>query len=103
MGIKFSEILTEICTFSFKKMHFKMSSAKWRIFYLYLNKLRCVGMYILCHDSPMYHATSTAEPKFTKKTPFNGLGIRIKNRRRSSDCLSFIKMIPIPVRRCIFW
>ena len=25
-----SEILSEIYTFSFKKMHFKMSSAKWR-------------------------------------------------------------------------
>ena len=33
------EILNEIHTFSFKKMHLKMSSAKWRQFYLDLNVL----------------------------------------------------------------
>ena len=31
-GTNFSEILIEIQTFSFKKMHLKMSSAKWRPF-----------------------------------------------------------------------
>ena len=35
----FSEILSEIHSFSFKKMHFKMSSAKWRPFCLGLNEL----------------------------------------------------------------
>ena len=39
MGINFSEILIEINTFSFKKMHLKMSSAKWRLFRLGLNVL----------------------------------------------------------------
>ena len=29
-GTYFSEILIEIQTFSFKKVHFKLSSAKWR-------------------------------------------------------------------------
>ena len=38
-GTNFSEILGEIQTFSFKKMHFKMSSAKWRPFCLGLNVL----------------------------------------------------------------
>ena len=33
----FSEILSEILTFSFKKMHLKMSSAKLRQFCLRLN------------------------------------------------------------------
>ena len=33
----FSQILSEIHTFSLKKMHLKMSSAKWRQFYLGLN------------------------------------------------------------------
>ena len=37
LGTKFSEILTEIHTFSFKKMHLKMSSGKWRPFCLGLN------------------------------------------------------------------
>ena len=35
----FSEILIEIHTFSFKKMHLKMSSAKWRLFGRGLNEL----------------------------------------------------------------
>ena len=42
VGTNFSEILTEIHTFSLKKKHFKMSSAKWRPFYLGLNALRIV-------------------------------------------------------------
>ena len=37
----FSEILSEIHAFSFKKMHFKMSSAKWRPF--------CLGLNVLIH------------------------------------------------------
>ena len=32
LGTNFSEILKGIHTFSFKKMHLKMSSAKWRPF-----------------------------------------------------------------------
>ena len=35
----FSEILIEIHTYSFKKMHFKMSFGKWRPFCLGLNEL----------------------------------------------------------------
>ena len=37
LGTKFSEIFIEIHTFSFKKMHMKMSSGKWRPFCLRLN------------------------------------------------------------------
>ena len=32
LGTNFSEILIQIQTFSFKKMHLKMASAKWRPF-----------------------------------------------------------------------
>ena len=39
LGTNFSEILIGIQTFSFKKMHLKMSSAKWRLFRLGLNVL----------------------------------------------------------------
>ena len=39
LGINFSEILIEINTFSFNKMHLKMSSAKWRLFLVGLNVL----------------------------------------------------------------
>ena len=37
IGINFSEILSEIYTFSFKKIHLKISSGKWRSFCLGLN------------------------------------------------------------------
>ena len=39
LGTNFSEILIRIQTFSFKKMHLKMSSANWRPFCLGLNVL----------------------------------------------------------------
>ena len=39
MGTNFSEILIEIHTFSFKKMHLKMSSGKWRPFCVVLDVL----------------------------------------------------------------
>ena len=39
LGTKFSEISIGIQTFSFKKMHLNMSSAKWRPFCLGLNML----------------------------------------------------------------
>ena len=39
LGTNFSEILSEIRAFSFKKMHLKMSSVKWRPFCLGLNVL----------------------------------------------------------------
>ena len=41
LGTKFSEILIEIHTFSFKKMHLKILSRKWRPFCLGLNVLIC--------------------------------------------------------------
>ena len=41
LGTNFSEILIAIQTFSFKKMHLKMSSAKWRLF--------CLGLNVLSH------------------------------------------------------
>ena len=41
LGINFSEILIKTNIFSFKKMHLKMSSAKWRPFCLGLSVIRC--------------------------------------------------------------
>ena len=42
LATNFSEILIEIFTFSFKKMHLKMSSGKWRPYCLGLNVLKKV-------------------------------------------------------------
>ena len=39
LGTNFSEFLVEILIFSFRKMHLKISSGKWRIFRLGLNVL----------------------------------------------------------------
>ena len=53
----FSEIPIELQTFSFKKMHLKMSSGKWRPFCLGLNVLiNLVWIWIhqfCCHDMKM--------------------------------------------------
>ena len=43
LGTNFSEILGEIHSFSFSKMHLKMSSAKWRLFGLGLNEFTHLG------------------------------------------------------------
>ena len=42
LGTNYNEILIDIHIFSFKKIHFKMSSGKWRPFCLGLNVLRKV-------------------------------------------------------------
>ena len=51
LGTKFNEISIEIHTFSFKKMHLKMSSAKWRPFFLGLNVLSMI--YVLNMSSQL--------------------------------------------------
>ena len=50
LGTNFSEIFIEIRRFSFKKMHLKMSSGKWRPF--------CVGLNVLTAD---YHSVITSD------------------------------------------
>ena len=49
LGTNFNEMLIEINTFSFKKIHLKMSSGKWRPFCLYLNVLK-MTLYVLILD-----------------------------------------------------
>ena len=44
LGTNFSEMLIKIHTFSFKKIHLKMSSGKWRPFCLGLNVLMFKGL-----------------------------------------------------------
>ena len=44
LGTNFNEISKGIQTFSFKKMHFKMSSVKWRPFCLGLNGLKTLWL-----------------------------------------------------------
>ena len=49
LGTNFSEILIGNQTFSFMKMHLKMSSAKWRPFFLSLNVLTHGGWVTHAH------------------------------------------------------
>ena len=51
LGTNFSEILGEIHSFSFTKMHLKMSSAKWRLFGLHLNELNGHGQILPWRDN----------------------------------------------------
>ena len=54
LGTNFNEILIEIHTFSFTKIHLKMSSAKWRPFCLGLNVLKRFQTFVGCLFSQMY-------------------------------------------------
>ena len=45
LGTNFSEILSEVHTFSFNKMYLKIPSAKWRPFCLGLNEFKCSKYY----------------------------------------------------------
>ena len=60
----FSDILIEIQTFSFKKMHLKMSPGKWRPFCLGLNVLRSVHL-LSCCSSNQHH-----QCKYNDSKPF---------------------------------
>ena len=53
MGTNFSEILIEICRFSFKEMYFKMSSEKWR-FCLGLSVLKCCMIHTASDNRHQY-------------------------------------------------
>ena len=58
LGTNFSEILIEIITLSFKKMHLKVSSAKWQPFCLCLNVLNVTEWVVLhCPDHCLSKAT----------------------------------------------
>ena len=57
LGTNFSEILIEIHTFSFKKMHLKMSSGKWWPFCLGLNVLIAILISrVSCQKGPTRQA-----------------------------------------------
>ena len=59
LGTNFSKTSIEIRTFSFKKMHMKMSSVKWRPFCFGLNVLMCDNRPIWYHNTSRHHADLT--------------------------------------------
>ena len=68
LGSNFSEILIEILTFSFKKIHLNMSSAKWRPYCLGLNVLTNVKIYRMIYGFHEWwcFGYSWGSPKFSK-------------------------------------
>ena len=58
LGTNFGEILIEICTFSFKKMHSNMSSAKWRPF--------CLGLNVLSFSDPIQIAVESSSSSISR-------------------------------------
>ena len=69
LGTNFSETSIEIYTFSFKKIHLKLSSGKWRPFYLGLNVLTgssvemacCLFSFKLLPESMLYYQLHAKE------------------------------------------
>ena len=62
LGTNFNEMLIEILAFSFMKMRFKVSSAKWRPFCLGLNVLRQVSWsWIVLWQFCSFHSSEAAE------------------------------------------
>ena len=81
-GTNFTEILIGINTFSFKKIHSKMSSAKWRPF--------CLGLNVLTHLPLDKMAAILGDDNF--KCIFLNENDRIRIRRSS---LKFVPRSPI--------
>ena len=81
VGTNFSEILSEIHTFSFKKMHLKMSSVKWWQFCLGLNVLTCFflvsnALYEPNNHKSYYNLCQFYEAQFNDGTmPVDGMGM----------------------------
>ena len=94
LGINFSETLIEIYTFSFKKMHLKMSSGKWRPSCLGLNVLNLV--FTGCGCVSWYHDDDFPHYLMHRLTPQLLLGVNI------IDHNSFIIFIVVFIRAVIF-
>ena len=69
-GTNFSEILIYIHTFSFKKIHFKMPSAKWRPF--------CLGLNVLSFENEFKHRKTLIRPNFSSHGLFFNLTLKAK-------------------------
>ena len=93
LGTNFSEIWSEIHTFSFKKMHLKTSSAKWRPFCLGLNVLikeglrpnvqktnKVDGLFVILFGPLILKIVSPLDPHWliARRNPANGYEMQHK-------------------------
>ena len=65
IGTNFSEILIKVLTFSFKKMHLKVSSANWLTFCFILNVLT-IGSGEISHDISLSISMTSNQWKFIR-------------------------------------
>ena len=79
LGTNFSEIISKIHTFSFKKMHLKTLSAKWQPFCLSLNVL-------MLHDFLMYGGHHMC--CFWKWIETKSLNLELPSARINKECTS---------------
>ena len=101
LGTNFNEILIGIQTFSFKKMHLKMSSAKWRLFCLGLNVLTLLPQHKMATDifksfswMKSFLISIPISPKFVPNGPIVNKSalVQVMAWRRTGD-----KPLPDPI------
>ena len=99
LGTNFSEILIEIHTFSFKKMHLKMSSGKWRPFCLDLNVLTAVGTKALKPNISLHFPFQVIQGSFWEWTQ----PIRDVTLLHLSLAGPILRMIPVITIKLQIW
>ena len=96
-GINFSEILIEIHIFSFRKMHFKISSGKWRPLCFGLNVLTHYSHFVvLTHQRsiwlPTFRATSLTLFSPNKLSDWYGVnGRKGRSSKPNKHCTYFME------------
>ena len=88
LGTNVNEISIGIHAFSFKKIHFKISSGKWQPF--------CLSLNVLTHNLILRKSIEQVVWALSQhKDIFPGMGISMIKIRWSRDCLIFIMGISI--------
>ena len=93
-GTNFSGILSEIHTFSFKKMHFKTSSAKWRPSCLGLNVLNQRENSLMWLSGSCFHAPLHNFLPFTSAVGYHCISLNPAAASNAFSC-NFVNTGPI--------
>ena len=102
----FSEILFGIHTSSFKKMHLKMSSAKWRAFYLGLNVLNNHELHlipwIIVQAASFYKLYASVKIAIYFKRNWKApiVSTMLENNRLSSWCRYYMQHCIVALMQC---
>ena len=93
LGTNFSEMLIEIHTFSFKKIHLKMLSVKWRPF--------CLGLNVLTHSGRIAHLC-VSELAWRQAIIWTNDGILLIGTLRTKLSDIFIEIYTFPLKNYIW-